>query len=216
MTDKLSKAAQQALYAMAMLLDPEKLEPWQIELYDKSTNALRAALAEQPAEQEPVSHIGWLVRDADGRLDLLTDLQIESSLSKYERLSKLYTAPQPAKPAEQEPVAWLNPHGGVLQQPRTGLERSTYTIPLYTAPQPAKPAEQEPYDQTALELCDVCGWKTLIPGDGCLNCERQTAKREPLTDEDVQDLLKVGNPTEDEYRLIRMGWDAAHGIGGQE
>ena len=32
--------------------------------------------------------------------------------------------------------------------------------------------EQEPYDQTALELCEVCGWKTLIPDDGCLNCAR--------------------------------------------
>jgi hypothetical protein len=31
---------------------------------------------------------------------------------------------------------------------------------------------QEPYDQAALELCNVCGWKTLIPDDGCLNCER--------------------------------------------
>ena len=31
---------------------------------------------------------------------------------------------------------------------------------------------QEPYDQQALELCDVCGWKTLIPGDCCLNCTR--------------------------------------------
>jgi hypothetical protein len=35
----------------------------------------------------------------------------------------------------------------------------------------AQPA-QENYDQTALELCNVCGWKTLIPDDGCLNCER--------------------------------------------
>ena len=35
----------------------------------------------------------------------------------------------------------------------------------------AQPA-QESYDQTALELCNVCGWKTLIPDDGCLNCER--------------------------------------------
>ena len=30
--------------------------------------------------------------------------------------------------------------------------------------------QPKPYDQTALELCDVCGWKTLIPDDGCLNC----------------------------------------------
>ena len=32
------------------------------------------------------------------------------------------------------------------------------------------------YDQQALELCDVCGWKTLIPDEGCLSCERK-----PLT-----------------------------------
>jgi hypothetical protein len=31
------------------------------------------------------------------------------------------------------------------------------------------------YDQQALELCDVCGWKAVIPGDGCLNCRREAA-----------------------------------------
>jgi len=41
----------------------------------------------------------------------------------------------------------------------------------------AQPA-QEPYDQTALELCEVCGWKTLIPDDGCLNCERAQPAQE--------------------------------------
>jgi len=49
---------------------------------------------------------------------------------------------------------------------------------------PAKRAmaadKQEPYDQTALELCNVCGWKTLIPDDGCLNCERAQPAQEPL------------------------------------
>jgi hypothetical protein len=39
-----------------------------------------------------------------------------------------------------------------------------------------------PYDQTELELCDECGWKTLIPESGCLNCERSKTKK-PLTDE---------------------------------
>lgn len=29
------------------------------------------------------------------------------------------------------------------------------------------------YDQQALELCEACGWKTLIPDEGCLNCERK-------------------------------------------
>ena len=37
-------------------------------------------------------------------------------------------------------------------------------------------AQPEPYDQTALELCNVCGWKTLIPDDACLNCERAQPK----------------------------------------
>ena len=37
---------------------------------------------------------------------------------------------------------------------------------------------QEPYDQTALELCNVCGWKTLIPDDCCLNCERAQPAQE--------------------------------------
>lgn len=40
--------------------------------------------------------------------------------------------------------------------------------------------------------------------------------REQLTDEQIQDLLLCGNPTDEEMRLIRIGWDAAHGIkGGQ-
>lgn len=33
----------------------------------------------------------------------------------------------------------------------------------------------EQYDQTALELCEECGWKAIIPGDGCLVCARQKA-----------------------------------------
>ena len=38
----------------------------------------------------------------------------------------------------------------------------------------------------------------------------------PLTDEQIQDLLLCGNPTDEEMRLIRIGWDAANGIkGGQ-
>lgn len=30
-----------------------------------------------------------------------------------------------------------------------------------------------------------------------------------LSDEQIQDLLRVGNPTDEECRLIRLGWDAA-------
>lgn len=44
----------------------------------------------------------------------------------------------------------------------------------------------------------------------------QADAREPLTPEQIQDLLLCGNPTDEEMRLIRIGWDAANGIkGGQ-
>ena len=44
----------------------------------------------------------------------------------------------------------------------------------------------------------------------------QPVAREPLTPEQIQDLLLCGNPTDEEMRLIRIGWDAARGIkGGQ-
>ena len=44
----------------------------------------------------------------------------------------------------------------------------------------------------------------------------QPVAREPLTDEQIEDLLLCGNPTDEEMRLIRIGWDAANGIkGGQ-
>ena len=44
----------------------------------------------------------------------------------------------------------------------------------------------------------------------------QPVAREPLTYEQIQDLLLCGNPTDEEMRLIRIGWDAANGIkGGQ-
>ena len=45
---------------------------------------------------------------------------------------------------------------------------------------------------------------------------QQPVAREPLTPEQIQDLLLCGDPTDEEMRLIRIGWDAALGIkGGQ-
>ena len=42
----------------------------------------------------------------------------------------------------------------------------------------------------------------------------QPVVREPLTPEQIQDLLLCGDPTDEEMRLIRIGWDAAHGSKG--
>ena len=87
---------------------------------------------------------------------------------------------QPVQPAE--PVAWQSREWSgedgefsnwratqlidlPAWQQRVARRPDLYELrPLYLG-QPA-------YDQTALELCITCGWKTLIPGDCCLNCER--------------------------------------------
>jgi hypothetical protein len=53
-----------------------------------------------------------------------------------------------------------------------------------------KPEQPAPYDQTELELCEVCGWKTLIPESGCLNCER-SKPWVGLTDEEFVELCSA-------------------------
>jgi hypothetical protein len=73
-----------------------------------------------------------------------------------------------------QPVAWAMPRKDglildVICPEEHAREPGQYTVPLYT----------RPYDQQALELCEVCGWKTMIPTEGCLNCERQP-KAEPV------------------------------------
>jgi hypothetical protein len=47
------------------------------------------------------------------------------------------------KPAQQEPVAWMSPHGGFLSANyinnfASGLDKEIHNIPLYTSPQPAQ------------------------------------------------------------------------------
>ena len=81
---------------------------------------------------------------------------------------------------------------------------------LYLAP-PQRPAEpvQEPYDQTALELCNVCGWKTLIPGDCCLNCVRkhplgQASTDVPLTVYSVKKAKPVERKPMNEFDALRL------------
>ena len=52
----------------------------------------------------------------------------------------------------------------------------------------AELSKPEKYDQTTLELCDKCGWRTLIPDDCCLNCERNQVEKEKLC-------VNCGKPT---------------------
>ena len=44
----------------------------------------------------------------------------------------------------------------------------------------------------------------------------QQKVQEHLSDERIEDLLGIGNPTDEEKHLIRMGFNAAHGITGEK
>jgi hypothetical protein len=55
----------------------------------------------------------------------------------------------------------------------------------------------EQYNQTSLELCKECGWKALIPGDGCLVCARQKAKPVAWFHEEKYKTHFTTDPSED-------------------
>ena len=182
-------AAQQALEALMMMRD--KYEEYACPEYacpardhaDAAITTLRKALAE-PEQEQPVA---WLDIDDKGQKH---GLRYYSDGNSDE--VPLYTAPTPRKPqtTHWEGCEAVHPE---CRKPDTDChaqgicQRSGYSI----APTPRKP--EQPYDQTALELCGVCGWRTLIPGDACLNCERSKQPEQSpvawlITDEKINSL----------------------------
>ena len=84
--------------------------------------------------------------------------------------------------------------------------------------QPAQAAEPvaRTFASHAAGEAGYCLFSRPVPSETPLYAAPQPVEREPLTDEQIQDLLLCGNPTDEEMRLIRIGWDAARGIkGGQ-
>jgi hypothetical protein len=82
-------------------------------------------------------------------------LEALETLARYENPE---TRIQIRKPKEGGPIVTMYPH-------KVAFDAAT-----------ALRAAIEHYDQTALELCEECGWRALIPGDGCLVCARQKAQ----------------------------------------
>lgn len=82
-------------------------------------------------------------------------LEALETLARYENPE---TRIQVRKPKDGGPIVTMYPHK-VASDAATALR-----------------AAIEQYDQTALELCKECGWRALIPGEGCLTCARQKAK----------------------------------------
>ena len=95
------------------------------------------------------------------------------------------------------------------------LLRAALTTPQPTQVQPIAQAAEpvawlDPWTGTKVTTDYDAYGKHGIP----LYTAPQPVAREPLTPEQIQDLLLCGNPTDEEMRLIRIGWDAANGIKG--
>jgi hypothetical protein len=110
-----------------------------VQLFDEAVTSLRQAIQEealrnvarlgQEIEQEPVAVILEDMKGG-GYIEWLDD-------TYYVPGTKFYTQPQQAE--KQEPVAWMNPHGGFLSASyidkfASGLDKEIHNIPLYTSP----------------------------------------------------------------------------------
>lgn len=186
---------------------------------------LEAQLAEQPAEQEPVA----VVAPWPDYVDWLRD---EPPVG-----TKLYTAPQPAKPAEQEPKTqgWqpieTAPKGRVLLvyyknslgNGRTMRARHYLPETLESDTTESGWADEGWYEESeAYEYLmplehDPTHWMPLPAGP---DTAPQPAKRVQLTDEEV---LKIWSPEpsrpvmgKNKVLTFARAIERAHGIGEQE
>lgn len=169
--------------------------------------ALRAAIEQALGQGEPV--IG-----TKAWFDPATGAVITQNLYP----SDVYTAPEPQPKQEPFATMTVTKNmGAQFKFNRSHILLPGQVFYVYTTPQPqpkqepltdekiqdllkkGNPTAEEmrlirlgyaaqPYDQQALELCEKCGWKTLIPGEGCLNCERQ-----PQRDDTAGKMIAAGN-----------------------
>jgi len=95
---------------------------------------------------------------AEDALQRLTDVQQEIEAALDEPAQEPPCATRECMPSEC-------PNCASLEAQNTELDRKLADL-----------------EQTSLELCNVCGWKTLIPGDCCLNCERKHPLGQASTD----------------------------------
>lgn len=84
------------------------------------------------------SQVDELIKDRIAKYPITRgdDLSIESA----REIARTALASQ-AQQTAQEPVAWMNPHGGLLHVRETGLEMATFTIPLYLQSQAQQPTD---------------------------------------------------------------------------
>jgi hypothetical protein len=88
---------------------------------------------------------------------------------------------------------------------------------LFTHPAPSN------YDQQAMELCNVCGWKGIFPGEDCLVCAKSApscatpkaapSTSQPLTPHEIGAFVGTHEFGPEQLKWFRLG-EAAHGIKG--
>jgi hypothetical protein len=127
-------------------------------------------------------------------LEPYADIKPRDWKTDREKLWRSYDALRAALAEPDEPIAWGMPTKDgyivdVICPEEHARMPGQYTVPLYA----------HPYDQQALELCEVCGWKTLIPTEGCLNCERQPRRR--LTNQEILDIGEKAEAVEGQHML---------------
>jgi hypothetical protein len=146
----------------------------EFEDFDEIQKALQAAIEQVLKPGEPVAvPEGWHIAKADNGQVLVSApncdpgsawIKNQGPLPQrilYALVGAMLDAPQPQpkqEPLTDEQIQDLLKKGNPTDE-EMRLVRLGYSA--------------QPYDQTALELCESCGWKTLIPGEGCLNCERK-------------------------------------------
>ena len=113
---------------------------------------------------------------------------------------------------EPEPVAWMDPHGGVLLRLFTGLEKNTYTIPLYTTP--PQRTEQEPVAWMDIENGTFSGLRYWSEPDNRheVALYTTTPQRKPLTDEQIDDLSRTMVKGSKSVNWLCRAIEAAHDI----
>ena len=125
-----------------------------------------AALAEQPAgpDAEPVAW-RWLYNGSPDSEKCFpmpgpdADVIAKAGASEFPRtVQYLYTAapeaPKPAKPAEQEPVAWCDQYESHIDGLRHYSDGGAREIPLYTAPNLVRAQTLEEAALVCEEVCD--------------------------------------------------------------
>ena len=159
--DKLQEPVREALKLALEALESSRVfvttrekikHPEGTKWYDERITAIQAALAQPAQEPDWKEQYEYQKRRA------------EMWIAKYEKDIGPLEKAQPAQDVDY----WIR-EATAARQAEMALRRELE----------AQPA-QESYDQTALELCNVCGWKTLIPDDCCLNCERAQPAQEPV------------------------------------